>query len=369
VQELDFHRLIQTLRNPPEVSRPVIMPDFFVDHFVISGSLDSFIESLQRLAQQGGGNLLGTQQFIRRGGNAANLAAALHTLGMNPYLIATTDAYGSAFLSNLMPEGFDLAHIQTDGRLSSTVSLELEHEDRHVNLMISDSGSSADFTFSKLKESDLDAIQGSSLVALLNLNHNKNPLQLAQDLFQFTKESSRALTFMDFGDPSGNPDIIEPLTKALLVGGLVDIVSMNENEAAWFAWALSGRDSSWREKISDPAKWLEAATFVSNEIGIRIDLHTPLFTATLLEDECTTQPVFETTLSVACGAGDAWNAGNICGTLYELNSSERLILSNAIAALYVSSSTASHPSVPELIGYFQTSPKAKDVDEKLLSSK
>jgi sugar/nucleoside kinase (ribokinase family) len=366
VSELDYSRLIATLRKPPVVAKPVIMPDFFVDHFVIAETFDGFLEGIQRLAAQGGGNLLGTTQFIRRGGNAANLAAALFSLGINSCLIATTDEYGASLLRALMHPTYDLSHIHTNGQLSSTVSIEVEHKGRQVNLMVSDSGSAANFSFSDLTEQDLQAIREGSLVALLNMNHNKDPAALAQDLFNYTKESSRAKTFMDMGDPSGNPDIIEPITRKALSDGKVDILSVNENEALWFAWALGGRDAYWRTKISEPAVWIEAAKYLSEETGVRVDLHTPTFSASILEEAVFLQPAFEAKTRISCGAGDAWNSGNIYGTLLDMKHEDRLVMSNAVACLYITSPRAIHPSITELIQFLTEKPEMKDIDEKLL---
>ncbi|MHA2068189.1 MAG: PfkB family carbohydrate kinase, partial [Candidatus Thorarchaeota archaeon] len=243
--ELDYDRLIKALENPIDVGRPVILPDFYVDHFVIAGHFDEFIDGLKKLAEQGGGNLLGNKQFFRRGGNSVNTASALLTLGIDPVLIVTTDEYGLSILPTLVSPDLDLSHVHTDGRLSSTVSIELEYHGRHVNLMVSDSGSAAEFSYSDLAENDLAAIRESNLVALLNLNHNPDAPQLAQDLFEMVGESSNALRFMDVGDPSGHLEIVEPLARKVLAEGLVDIVSLNENEARWFAWAISGKDSRW----------------------------------------------------------------------------------------------------------------------------
>ncbi|NHJ13265.1 MAG: carbohydrate kinase family protein [Candidatus Thorarchaeota archaeon] len=364
--ELDYSRLIAALTKTPVVAKPVIMPDFFVDHFVVADTLDGFLDGIQKLATQGGGNLLGTTQFIRRGGNAANLASALFSLGIDSCLIATTDEYGASLLRALMNPNYDLSHIHTDGRLSSTVSIEVKHKGRQVNLMVSDSGSAADFSFSNLTEQDLQAIGESSLVALLNMNHNKDPATLAQDLFNYTKESSKATTFMDMGDPSGNPDIIEPITRKALSDGKVDILSVNENEALWFAWALGGRDAYWRTKISEPAIWIEAAKYLSEETGVRVDLHTPAFSASILKDMAFLQPAFESKPTISCGAGDAWNSGNIYGTLLGMQHQDRLVLSNAVASLYIGSPRAIHPSISELIQFLTEKPEMKDIDEKLL---
>jgi sugar/nucleoside kinase (ribokinase family) len=365
--ELDYARLINALENPVDVGRPVILPDFYVDHFVIAGRFDEFIDGLTRLANQGGGNLLGNRQFLRRGGNSVNTASALQTLGLNPVLIVTTDVHGSRILPTLVSPDLDLSHVHTDGRLSSTVSIELEHEGRHVNLMISDSGSAAEFSFSDLTEADLTAIRESNLVALLNLNHNPDAAQLAQNLFEMVGASSKAIRFMDVGDPSGRLEIVEPLVRNVLAEGLVDIVSLNENEARWFAWAISGKDSRWEQLSSDPEDWLSAAQLVSTETGTKIDLHTPHFAASIYEDSTTLVPAFDAVNRVACGAGDAWNAGSIYGMLQKLSESDRLALSNAVASLYVASVEASHPSPEEIISYLRSNPSFESLGERLVS--
>jgi sugar/nucleoside kinase (ribokinase family) len=365
--ELDYARLIKALEKPVDVGRPVILPDFYVDHFVIAGSFDEFIDSLTRLAKQGGGNLLDNKQFLRRGGNSVNTASALLTLGLDPVLIITTDDYGSKILPTLVSSDLDLSHVHTDGRLSSTVSIELEHEDRRVNLMVSDSGSAAEFSFSDLTEADLSAIQESNLVALLNLNHNPDAPQLAQDLFEMVKISSKALSFMDVGDPSGNLEIVEPLARNVLAEGLVDILSLNENEARWFAWAISGKEGRWDHLSSDPEDWLSAAQLVSSETGTRIDLHTPHFAASISEDSLTLFPAFNAVSRVICGAGDAWNAGDIYGTLQKLSDRDRLALANAVASQYVSSADASHPSPGEILTYLRSSPPLESLGERLVS--
>ncbi|MFW9883655.1 MAG: carbohydrate kinase family protein [Candidatus Thorarchaeota archaeon] len=365
--ELEYNRLIKALETPIDVGRPVILPDFYVDHFVIAGQFDEFIKGLTALAKQGGGNLLGNKQFLRRGGNSVNTASALLALGLNPVLIITTDDYGSAILPTLVSSDLDLSHVHTDGRLSSTVSIELEHEGRRVNLMVSDSGSAAEFSFSDLTERDLSAIQASNLVALLNLNHNPNAPELAHDLFEMVGASSKAIRFMDVGDPSGNLDIVEPLARNILGEGLVDIVSLNENEARWFAWAISGKSSHWEHLSSEPEHWLSAAKLVSTETGTRIDLHTQHFTASIMDDKLTVVPTFNVVSRIICGAGDAWNAGDIFGTLQKLEDFDRLSLANAVASQYVSSVDASHPTRAETIAFLRSEPSLESLGERLVN--
>ena len=182
-------------------------------------------------------------------------------------------------------------------------------------------------------------------------------------------ESSSAKKFIDVGDPSGNQGIIEPLAKNVLSEGFVDVVSLNESEARWFAWALTDRSERWRSLSSSHDDWLSAARLVSDETGVQVDLHTQYFSATLNQDDVSVVPTFDTASSVACGAGDAWNAGDIFGTLLDLPDSSRLALANAVAALYVSSSTASHPTSKEVVEYLQSQPPLNEIGERLVRRK
>lgn len=342
------------------------MPDFFVDHFVVSTTLQELISNLENLAEQGGGNIIGTKQFIRRGGNSVNTASALLELGINPHLIVKTDEYGAALLKSLVSPLLDLRHVHTNGELSSTVSFEVEHNNRKVNLMVSDSGSAADFAFTDLTEDEIQLIRNSPLIALLCLNHNPNAAQLAEDVFSLVRENSQGISFMDTGDPSNNPSIIEPIVKNVLSEGLVDIIGMNENEARWFAWIITGRDDHWRSVTSNPNDWLSAGKLVSQEMGVRVDLHTPIFSASINDDKHEILPVFKVETQVSCGAGDAWNAGNIYGTLLNLPSIDRLKLANAVAALYVSSSSAKHPTRKDVLAFLKQAPTFSNQAEKLL---
>lgn len=366
---MDYRTLIQVLKNPPSFKHPVILPDFFLDHFVIQGKLEEFIKGLRSLAEQGGGNMLGSTQMIRRGGNSANTAAALYALGASPVLIATTDEQGKRLLQSLTSSGLDLSHVHTDGSLSATVSLEVEHEGRRVNLMVSDSGSASSFDFTQLNEADLSAIADSGLVAIMNLNHNSRAYEFTKDLLGYVRTNSEAVTFMDFGDPSNNPSMLEPIMHDVVSKGYVDVFAMNENESAWIAWAIDGHKSRWRDGIKDPETWLSTAEFVSEELSIAVDFHTPFYSASIAGGRVIGCPAFPAESRVLCGAGDAWNAGDIWGLLSGLEVMDRLVLANAVASLYVSAGTAEHPTTDDVIEFLEQNPRTSDGATKLLKLK
>jgi sugar/nucleoside kinase (ribokinase family) len=363
---LDYARLISILENPPHTKYPVILPDFFVDHFVLVPTYNGLLKALNDLANQGGGNLTGTEQFIRRGGNCVNTTSALHALGVDARMIITTDEYGASLLDALAPVGLSTSHVHRDGRLSSTVSIETEFQGRKINIMVSDSGSAAAFGFEDLTDADLELIRNSGLVALVNLNHNYKGANLAHDLFEMVKENPTAVTFMDIGDPSSNSELIAPLVKNVLQEGLVDILGANENEISWLAWEIAGKDERWRHLVSTPKEWINGAKKVAQETGIKIDLHTPHFSAVINDDDIISTPSFHVESRVACGAGDAWNAGDIYGHLLKISPLDRLILSNAVAAFYVSSPAASHPSCQDLLSFFHSAPTLSSYGKKLL---
>lgn len=348
---MDISRLISILKNPPIVSYPVILPDFFIDHYVLVPTFEGFAKNIEFLASQGGGNLLDNKQFIRKGGNCVNTASALLSLGMNPKMIVTTDEYGASLLKALAPSGLDLTHVHTNGRLSLTVSIETKHQNRNINLMISDSGSASSFKYSDLTPEDFQIIENSGLVSLVNLNHNHDGADLAYELFTYIKDTTTATTFMDIGDPSSHPHLIEPLVNRVLKKDLVDILGINENEAGWVSWALAGREEKWKSIASRPNAWLPAAKMIAHETGARVDLHTPQYASSVIGNDVFSVPAFQTESKVVCGAGDAWNAGNIYAELHHLSAQERLILANAVAALYVSSENASHPTRESIIDF------------------
>jgi sugar/nucleoside kinase (ribokinase family) len=118
--------------------------------------------------------------------------------------------------------------------------------------------------------------------------------------------------------------------------------------------------------MNHPEKWLDIAGFVSKETGVRADIHTQYFSATIKDENIETQPAFDTEARILCGAGDAWNAGAVFGLLQELTHADRLVLANAIAALYVSYGTTDHPTLSQVRSFLESSPPLSINGTKLL---
>ena len=217
-----------------------------------------------------------------------------------------------------------------------------------------------------LAETDIEAIRAAPLVALLCLNHNRDPARLAREIFSLVRDVSGAYTFMDIGDPSSRPEILGPLVREVLCEGFVDILSVNENEVRWIARELGLRGKELTDKCEDPDEWLRCARFVAQETGSRVDLHTPFFSATLSSELEVVIPTFRVDVRVTCGAGDAWNAGDIFGTLLGISPDQRVVLANAVGALYVSSSEAEHPTLSDVEQFLRSNPSLTKLGNKLL---
>lgn len=339
--------LLSLLRGPLASPEVVLMPDFYLDHFVrFDGELEAFVRSLREMAERGGGNFPMTAQAIMRGGNAANTAAALSKLGGRPYLVAKADGLGLWFLERRSGlKGPELRGVKAAGSQSMTVALELRYGGRLINLMINDPGPVRDFGPSDLDEGDVEAVRRADFVCVLNWAQNSRGTELIQEVFGIAKREGVGKTFLDTGDPSPKRDEIRALLRKVLGRGLVDVWSLNENEAKWYSSAMGFRAMD--------AQCFEMGRFMHEELGVIIDLHTSDFSSThgpggdWVVDSLPIAPLRKT------GAGDAWNAADILGHSMRLNPELRLALSNAAASYYISNEEGRHASAEDLRAFLE----------------
>ncbi|MEM0492921.1 MAG: carbohydrate kinase family protein [Candidatus Thermoplasmatota archaeon] len=321
----------------------VLLPDFFLDHTLHIDDIDKMIDDIKRVYKQGGGNIPGIRQDIHSGGNAANTALALARLGVKTYLISKTDETGAELIRfYLESAGVDISHIRTDGRLSVTTALEFGS--KHINVMIGDPGSVESFSYDVLDDHDLALISESDLVGVMNWNLNRYGTDLAKKIFNYAKKHD-TMTFFDSGDPSPKKNEIQRLKEEVLKDDTIDIFSMNENELRYYTGEVS---------ILSKDEMIKAAIKLKREIKPRIDLHTTLFTSSIDDIETVTVPAYELdSIKRSTGAGDNWNAGDILGELIGLETEERLLCANTVAACYITSRDPLPPTLEEVIGYLK----------------
>jgi sugar/nucleoside kinase (ribokinase family) len=310
----------------------VAMPDFYLDYILaFPGNLDEMASAMVDVAGRGGGNLLGWKHLVGRGGNASNFSAQLSNLDVNVVPIIETDEFGKIALAHFL-KGVDLSHVTSTGSVSRTLAFEAEHSGRRVNIMASDPGSLSGFGPEKLGENDKELIREADFVCVFNWNQNQKGTELVEQVFLTAKNEGKAVTFFDPGDPSSKASQIARLNERVLTQGLVDVLSVNENELQQLAAEVKKETGGIEGEDANPL--FEAAS-VFSMLGIRVDLHTTSFSATFIDGQrerviCASATPFKVT-----GAGDAWNAGDVFAQGVGLEHRERLVFANATAAAYM----------------------------------
>ncbi len=321
----------------------ILLPDFFVDHFLTLDEFENTFEKIKNIYGQGGGNFPGVSQMITPGGNASNTALALARLGISTHLISRTSEFGLHLLEYFLGKyGVDLKHVKTDGELSITTALEFG--ETHTNIMIGDVGSVSNFSFDVLNDKDLELISNSDMVCVLCWNLNQNGTDLAKKTFRYAKQHN-IKTFFDTGDPSPRTNEITDLMENVLSDDNLDIFSLNENELRHY----SNIETNSKDDI------VNAAISLKKKIPARIDLHTSSFTCTV-NNECKVVPTPDISQKYrTTGAGDTWNAGNILGELLGFNDDERLLFAGCVACRYISSPQPIHPDLNQVIKFISDS--------------
>lgn len=328
--------------------RVVCLPDFFLDHFV---SLPPWAEANERMRgihDRGGGNYPTGPQPLLPGGNAANTAIALARLGVPSSLVTRTSAFGKAFIEQTLGKaGVDVTHVRDGGDLAVTTILEYGPE--HRNVMLNYPGSVLRFGFNDLTDDDQRLISESDLVLVANwtLNREKGT-ELAADTFRFAKKHG-VKTVLDTGDPSSRLGDVPALLDRVCASRDLDVLGVNENELAFYA-PEGGPDVLARGRA------------LKARVAGTVDLHTGGFCASWTGPAApAVVPTFRVDQKRATGAGDAWNAGNITGHLLGLPPTERLLLANAVAGLYISSPDGVHPSREQVVKFLQSQPVMKEI--------
>lgn len=331
------------------------MPDFFIDRFVtFAGSVNEFSKVIAEVAGRRGGNIHGVKQMELRGGNAANTSAALATLDVKVFPMITTDPLGFQLLQfYLSPLDVDLYHVKISGEAGLTTALELTNRKEKVNIMLGNVGSLQDFGPDDLTEEDFELIADADYVCVFNwASTHSHGTELARKVFEHVRESGKGKTYYDTGDPTPNKDAISRLLKNVLKCDLVDIFSVNENEAFQYASRVDNKARGLKRlNHLDAAK--ECARTLAKQLSCRVDLHTSAFSGSFAQDNEVVVPSFPVQGLRSTGAGDSWNAGNIYGDAHKFPDSCRLTMANAVAAYYISSPSAQHPTLPKLIEFCQ----------------
>lgn len=326
-------------------ARVTILPDLFVDHLVPLAGHAEMRAGIDRLVKQGGGNLVTGRQRIELGGNAANTAAALASLGVPTTLITRTDDVG-LHLFEAATEGLPATAQRLGTAASPSTTVALEVADPGVNVMLSDPGPLASLGPGDLEASAWRSIDQADTVAVTNwaqtLEHGTELLQAV------TKRAhdAGASSFLDTGDPAHRPEDGHDLLNQLEGHPHLSAWGLNEHEARWFAARLLDQTPGTLDLET-------AARTLADHTSCRIDVHTDAQALTVDEDGLARCPTFGIEPTRRTGAGDAWNAGNLAAGLLGLGPEARLTLANAVAALTITGPTPGPPSLEAVAGFLE----------------
>ena len=345
----------------PKPLNVVVMPDFFLDRFVSwNGDVRQFSRSILEVAKRKGGSIDNVTQTEFRGGNSVNTAATLAVLGVNVFPIVYTSKLGLNLLKlHLQPLNIDLSYVKADGNASITTALEFMHRKEKVNVMLRDLGALEKFGPSNLTERDFALLEKTGYVCVFNwAGTRRHGTELAKTVFHHVKTKGMGKTYYDTADPLPNKLEIPRLVKEVLVRpNLIDVLSLNENEAITYAKQVVPKQTA---KIQQQHKSMtittkECTRILAGKLASRIDLHTTTYSATFIKNKNTVVPAFKVKVLRATGAGDAWNAGNIYADANDFPVDLRLTFANAVAAYYLSSPTGEHPQLHQLRKFLEKS--------------
>jgi len=346
-------------RFEPRRFNVVVMPDFFLDRFVSwNGDVRQFSRSILEVANRKGGSIDNVVQMDLRGGNAVNTAVALAALGVNVFPIVYTSKFGLNLLRlYLQPLDVDLSYVKVKGTASITTALEFTYRREKRNVMLRDLGSLEEFGPNNLTKEDYTLLEKADYVCVFNwTGTRRHGTKLAKAVFNYVKTRGRGKTYYDTADPLANKSKIPELVEKVLLGhNLIDILSLNENEAVTYARYVAPKQT---DKLKEQHRSMSTlakgcAKILTQKLASRVDLHATAYSATFKKNENTIVSAFKVKTLRATGAGDAWNAGNIYADANNFPFDMRLTFANAVAAYYLSSPTAEHPQLPQLRKFLQ----------------
>lgn len=321
----------------------VVMPDFFLDHLTRFDALRDVREGLDAAAGHGNVNLHATRQMLRAGGGAANVAHALARLGIRAHLVASTSPVGRAFLRNTIGrDGVDLTLVRDDGHLAITGAIECAD----CSIMIYTPSPHQATAPESLSDAVWQRVARSDAVYVGDWS-NPRAFDLAAEVWRVARQVG-ARTYTDPGMPPTEDEARADRIEVLSIPDL-DVVSLNDDELRAYA------DAPPDEPLA------EVGARLSRELGARIDLHSNALTASFERGRLAGEASrFRVAMRQATGAGDTWTAASIAGDLFGLDADERLMLANAVAAMYVASERVEPPLAEDVADFLRTGEVRED---------
>ncbi len=351
VNESIIERIRGSLPSLPAKGKVSVLPDYFVDRFVKVDSIDDLIAAIKSKSQiGGGGSIRGIRQAEVKGGNAVNMAYALGKFGARVNLLAIAQSLPAETLVSTFRKMPNVTVDIVPGRNGFTIALEFVENGRHVNVMVSDTGDLEGFDGAQISEESWRNIAKSNIVAVVNWSANKKGSELCSRAFSLAKGNSVS-TFFDPADLAELAYNIPSLVKMVFERGLVDYVSLNDNELRILCKVLSNH-SLPQDYTQEDLK--SAVRFVSDTIHANVDVHTKNMSISCKSSsstDCIAIPCHRVNQKIVTGAGDVWDSADIVGLLLNWEPELRLRFANAAAGLYVSGENAEPPTPNDVLNF------------------
>ncbi len=321
-----------------------VLPDFFLDRIVSVPSIRNLFRRVESKAAAGGGNLRGLVQTEIPGGNAGNLAFALSSLSARTTLYCVGNAITRAVTS--MQSSTCKVRV-IEGQPGYTTALEFPFKGKQVNVMLSDVGDVADFDGQELTRNDIENLERSDCVALVNWSANRKGNDLAKRVLRLKGRPAR-LNFLDPADLQGAENRLRVLVKDIVENELLDVLSVNENEARIMMRVLS---VGLLRRSYDSRDIMKACHVLHDSLQTTIDIHTPIGSATSTNEGETWSRSFGMLDGIVTGAGDVWDAGDIIGHLLNFVDRNRLLFANACAYICLQNKKTRYPNLREVTDF------------------
>lgn len=326
-----------------------VMPDYFVDRFIKIKSFDELAKAIKlKGIDGGGGSIRGISQFDTRGGNAVNVGFALSAMGARVRLYAIANGLAARVLQASLENHSNLKLETIEGRNGITTAFEFQERSRIVNVMVSDVGDLQNFDGTSIK--DWSGVENSEVIAVLNWAANESGTELCKRAFSRRKKGSKS--FFDPADLSAVVERLPEFKKQIIDEGLLDVTSINDNEARFICRAMAGHNLPHDYSVAELSF---AVRKIQDAFGSTVDVHTRNFSISCsARDEIYEVPCHRVDQKIVTGAGDVWDSADVIGYLGKMEPRDRLVFANAAAGLYVSRAEATSPTLSETISFLES---------------
>ena len=341
---------VDEIRERFKALKVSVLPDVFLDRIVSVGPLDRFYSLAKEKIVAGGGSIRGFTERDVVGGNAINIGKVMASLGAKVNLIVVADGLSEVVLQRLFSPYSNVVITIIDGRPGYTVALEFEEKGRGANVMISDVGDVENWDGEKISGDSLNIIADSDAVVVTNWSSNNSGTKLATKVFSLPKRSKR-LAFLDLADPSDAIDRFPELLDEVIRKGLLDALSLNENEMRVISRLLGTDILPEKYNLRDVVRVADGLARVMN---LSIEGHVPQGACSVNGNESESAEAFVVEPNILTGAGDSWNAADILATISGFHRRDRIIFANACSATYISGKEAKPPSLESIMSFLSS---------------